>query len=70
MKRVRFLRELENYCNANNLSYDWKKGKGKGKGSHGTVYVGQDKTTVKDGEIDPLVKEYILKQLRIPKDAF
>lgn len=70
MKRVRFLHELQDYCLKTGQSYDWKKGKGKGKGSHGTVYVDRAKTTVKDGEIDPLVKEYILKQLGLPKDAF
>lgn len=66
MKRDRFLRDLKGYCRKNGLTYAWDAGRGKG--SHGTVFVGPDFTTVQvelsEGRI-----EAILKQLGLPKDA-
>jgi len=41
-----------------------------GKGSHGTLYYGDKKTTVKRSEIGPSLLSAMLKQLDIDKDQF
>ena len=67
MKRRQFLRELKKWCRKNKVDYHWKPGEGKG--SHGTVYVGSKKTTVKDGELTPTYIEVVLGQLGLSKDT-
>lgn len=41
-----------------------------GKGSHGVLYVGDRRTTVKHGELKPGAFQSMLKQLDIPKEDF
>lgn len=41
-----------------------------GKGSHGVLYVGERRTTVKRGELKPGAFRGMLKQLDIPKEDF
>lgn len=68
MTRDAFLRALRAYAKANGLTYEWDASHGKG--GHGRVKVGGRATTVKSGEISNVVKQALLKQLGLPKDAF
>lgn len=68
MTRDAFLRSLRVYCRSNGLVLGWNPAKGKG--GHGEVSVGDRFTTVKAGEINPVMKQVMLKQLGLPKDAF
>lgn len=68
MKRDAFLSELRRYCKASGRAYRWEARHGKG--SHGRAYVDAAFTTVKDGEIGKVMKEVMLKQLGLEKDAF
>ncbi len=68
MNRTAFLRELNAYCRSAGLEYRFDAAHGKG--GHGRVYVGDKFTTVKSGEISNVVKQGLLKQLGVPKDAF
>ena len=42
----------------------------RGKGSHGILYLGERRTVVKRGEIEPGAFRSMLKQLGIPKEKF
>jgi len=68
MTRDAFLRALRAYCRANGLVYRYDGAHGKG--GHGRAYVGAAFTTVKSGEIGIVLKQVMLKQLGLPKDAF
>ncbi|MFA4952089.1 hypothetical protein [Brevundimonas sp.] len=68
MNRDTFLRDLRAYCKKAGLPYRFDAAHGKG--GHGRVYVGDAFTTVKHGEISNVVKQGLLKQLGLPKDAF
>jgi mRNA interferase HicA len=46
MKAGEFLRKLKRYADRHQLSYRWVPARGQG--SHGTVYVGNGMTVVKD----------------------
>jgi len=67
MNRAAFLRDLNSYCRAHGLAYRFDAVHGKG--GHGRVYVGAAFTTVKSGELSNIVKQALLKQLGLPKDA-
>lgn len=67
MMREAFLRSLRTYCKKNGLGFEYQARPGKG--AHGRVIVGDRFTTVKSGEINPVMKEVMLKQLGLPKDA-
>jgi hypothetical protein len=68
MNRDTFLRDLRTYCKKAGLKCRFDKAHGKG--GHGRVYVGDQFTTVKSGELSNVVKQGLLKQLGLPKDAF
>lgn len=68
MNRAAFLRDLRAYCRSAGL--DCRFDAVHGKGGHGRVYVGDRFTTVKSGEISNTLKQVMLKQLNLPKDAF
>ena len=68
MNRAAFLRDLKAYCRKTGV--DFRFDAVHGKGGHGRVYVGASFTTVKSGEISNIVKQAMLKQLGLPKDAF
>lgn len=68
MNRAAFLRDLKAYCRTAGIDYRFDAAHGKG--GHGRVYVGGAFTTVKSGEISNVVKQGLLKQLGLPKDAF
>jgi hypothetical protein len=68
MKRERFLSSLRRWCRRNGR--ELRVDRTGGKGSHVKVFVDGRQTVVKDGEIGPILKEIMLKQLGIPKDAF
>lgn len=68
MKRERFLSSLRHWCRRNGRAF--RIDKTGGKGSHIKVFVDGRQTIVKDGEIGPILKAVMLKQLDIPKDAF
>ncbi len=68
MNRDTFLRDLRAHCRKTGITYRFDAAHGKG--GHGRVYVGDRFTTVKSGEISNVVKQGLLKQLGLPKDAF
>lgn len=68
MNRATFLRDLKAYCRTAGLEFRFDAAHGKG--GHGRVYVGEKFTTVKSGEISNTLKQVMLKQLDLPKDAF
>lgn len=68
MNRDTFLRALKAHCVKAGLAYRYQKRHGRG--SHGRVHVGERFTTVKSGEIGNVMKQVMLKQLGLPKDAF
>ncbi|GJD65200.1 hypothetical protein MPEAHAMD_5387 [Methylobacterium frigidaeris] len=67
MERKQFLRALKRYCRKNGLRYDWNSDEGKG--SHGTVYVGNRKSTVPDADLPRYYINDILSQLGVGPDA-
>lgn len=68
MNRAAFLRDLKAYCRTAGMEFRFDAAHGKG--GHGRVYVGEKFTTVKSGEISNTLKQVMLKQLALPKDAF
>lgn len=68
MNRAAFLRHLKAYCRSAGVEYRFDAAHGKA--GHGRVYVGGAFTTVKSGEISNTMKQLLLKQLGLPKDAF
>lgn len=66
MNRDAFLRDLRPYCRKNGLAFSWDASHGKG--GHGRVKVG-DKFTTVQSDVSRGVRETILKQLGLPKDA-
>lgn len=68
MNRAALLRDLKAYCRKAGLEFRFDPAHGKG--GHGRVYVGARFTTVKSGEISNTLKQVMLKQLGLPKDAF
>ncbi len=68
MNRAAFLRDLKAYCRSAGIEYSYDPSQGKG--GHGRVYAGDRFTTVKSGEISNTMKQVMLKQLDLPKDAF
>ncbi len=67
MKRNRLIAALRVWCRKNGKSF--RIDSVSGKGSHIKVYVGDDATIVKDGDLSPIYVQVVLKQLGIPKDA-
>ena len=67
VKRARFISRLRRYASNNDLEFRWDESRGKG--SHGTVYVGDRRTTVKTGELKPGYVRLLLDQLGLPPDA-
>lgn len=63
-----FIKKVKKHGKKHNVSvcFDCKQGKG----SHGTLYYGGKKTTVKRTEIGPGLLAAMLKQLGIQKDEF
>jgi len=49
MNRGQLLRKLKKHWRNAGIRYDWNSGEGKG--SHGTVYIGDLKTVIKNGEL-------------------
>jgi hypothetical protein len=67
MKREQFLSALRRWCRENGR--DFRIGRTGGKGSHMKVYVNGAQTIVKHGEIGPVLKQVMPKQLGVPRDA-
>ncbi|MEE8270906.1 MAG: type II toxin-antitoxin system HicA family toxin [Alphaproteobacteria bacterium] len=67
MKRARFVSRLRRYASKNDPEFRWDESRGKG--SHGTVYVGNRRTTVKLGELKPGYVRLMLDQLGLLADA-
>jgi hypothetical protein len=68
MKREQFLSALRRWCRENGRNF--RIDRTGGKGSHLKVHVDDAQTIVKHGEIGPILKQAMLKQLGLPKDAF
>ena|SRR5579863_6758461 len=69
VNRNQFLRLTRQWCRRNHWPAP-RVEKGRGKGSHVTVWIGSRFTTVKQDGIEKHLKEALLKQLGLPKDAF
>ncbi len=67
MKRDRFISRLHRHARKNGLEF--RLVKRAGKGSHYVVYVGECRTTVKAGELNPGYIALLLRQLRLPPGA-
>jgi len=65
MNRGQLLRKLKKHCRNAAIRYDWNSGEGKG--SHGTVYIGDLKTVIKNGELTNDYIDALLKQLGLKK---
>lgn len=70
MKGAEFLKKAKRHADRCGLELRFVKAHGKG--SHGTLYLGQAKTTLKDRkkEIGPGLLGKMLKDLGIPPDQF
>ena len=68
MNGVEFVRRARRYANRTGKTcrFDPRRGKG----SHGTLYVGARRTTVKRGELTPSTFRNMLRQLDIAKEDF
>lgn len=68
MKGSEFLRKLKSIAKRNKLAYRWNSERGAG--SHGTVYLGERFTVVKDlkKEIGPGLLADMCKQLGVQKE--
>ena len=65
--REQFLQFLRRYCRKNGIEFEVSPDRGKG--SHYRVRVGGVETIVPSGEIAPVMRGVILKQLGLPKDV-
>lgn len=63
-----FLRRARRYAKRHGKAYHYDPRQGKG--SHGILYVGDHRTTVKRGELATGTFRNMLKQLDIPKEDF
>lgn len=63
-----FLKRARRYAKQHGKSYHFDPRQGKG--SHGILYVGDHRTTVKQGKLAPGTFRNMLKQLDIPKEDF
>lgn len=65
MNGIQFRRIIRRLSKARSIQYRYEKRHGKG--SHGTVFFGDKKTTVKSGEIGEGLLHDMLKQLGLSK---
>ncbi|WP_137390000.1 hypothetical protein [Rhodoligotrophos defluvii] len=66
MKRDRFISSIRRHCRKNGMAF--AVGTVAGKGSHGKVRVSDRATIVKDGELSPVYRRIVLRQLGLPED--
>jgi len=63
-----FMRRAKRYAARNGLNFRFERGEGKG--SHGQLYVGRRRTTVKRAELSKSLLHAMLKELGIEKGDF
>lgn len=63
MKREALIRDLAKYARKHKLSFEVEKDAGKG--SHYRVKLGDHKTTIQSGELNPVIVKEIRKQLKV-----
>ena len=68
MNNREFIRRARRYARRNGLEFYLDPTRGKG--SHGTVYVGDQRTIVQHGEIGRGVLSTMLRELRIDRQGF
>ena len=66
MKGAEFVRRLRRYARRSRQEFRFDKSGGKG--SHGKLYVGDKRTTVKHGEISKGMLKAMLRQLGLDED--
>ena len=68
MKGTDFIKRAKKYAKANGLDFHFDSGRGKG--SHGMLYIGSCRASVKRSEIGRGLLNAMLKQLNIKKEDF
>lgn len=68
MNGAEFVRRVRRYARNNGLDFYFDPARGKG--SHGTMYVGERRTTVRHGVIRRGLFLSMLRDLNIPKEEF